>query len=356
MTLEEVREVFAQAVSQYHRRSSTVLYAYLTEAASHDDDILALMLPAIDTAKVSIMLHIIVHYLLLKDYKEGKQNDLALYYASITPEPLPSEDAYPLFRAFCLQHAGEIRHLAATRYVQYSSLGRAACMIPAYHLVAQRLNGQSFAMLDIGTGAGLLLLWDKFAYDYGIHQIRQENAPVTIACAVQGELLPPLPDQPVSLSTRLGVEVDPIDLEDLDERLWLKASIPAYNRLQADAINRAIQSCRRYKPPIIQGDACTDIVKIGAEFAPDQPLCLVDSFIPPELRDIVDEQTRQLAQQRPVFQVTLASLSQRCSVRLIDYVANEHMILAYTNILGSYIEWTDEATATGYLKPSGGGS
>ncbi len=43
---------------------------------------------------------------------------LAAYYPDLTAEPRPIEDAYPVFRAYCLEHGGEIRALVTTQRVQ----------------------------------------------------------------------------------------------------------------------------------------------------------------------------------------------------------------------------------------------
>lgn len=84
------------------------------------------------------------------------------------------DDLYPIFRAFSLEHADEIISLISARRVQTNKVARCALFLPAFGLVSRRLDGEPFAMMEVGASAGLNLNWDKYAYDYGDGKIYGE--------------------------------------------------------------------------------------------------------------------------------------------------------------------------------------
>ncbi|NDJ60994.1 MAG: DUF2332 domain-containing protein [Chloroflexi bacterium] len=349
-SIADIQAKFRTQVQNYRNTGATHLYAHLTEGCAEDPQILALLLPGENkTAYGSTLLFIIVHYLLLKDETQDQQHALAAYYASLTPEPRDPAEAFPHFRDFCLTHAAAIRALAAERYVQYTALGRAAVMLPAFNLIAQQLGGAPFAMFDVGSSAGFLLWWDHYRYDYGFHQVGPTDAQVQIHCEVRGTLRPPFPDQLPQVSARLGMDIDPVDIGAPDQRLWIRANVSAYNRPHAQLVDSAIAFGLEHKPPLIQGDGSTDVTAHARAFAPGQPLVIVDTYVPVAVREAIQAQSRELARERRLFQVTIGSFPVKSGVRLIDYQAGTETILAGTTVQGTFLEWQDEATATGAL-------
>jgi hypothetical protein len=178
------------ADTQY--RGESPLYEHLALAIAADHELLALAAHAAQGQPVPNLLLAAVHFLLLK----GQADPLAQFYPNLTSPPSPPDAAYPAFRAFCLAQAAAIRHLLATRRVQTNEVGRCAYLSPTFTLVATLAHERPLAQIEIGTSAGLNLLWDRYGYHYGQDAVYGDHcSSVQIACTLRGHTRPPLPDR-----------------------------------------------------------------------------------------------------------------------------------------------------------------
>lgn len=161
--LDDLAQRFAFHTSIYRGATpgnASPLYAHLSGYVATDEDILQLLLNADRSTQVSNLLFGAVHYLLLR----GEKHPLEAFYASLTALPEAPQDASPAFREFCLQHARDIELLVTTRKVQTNEVQRCTCLLPAFSLVYQRMQRTPLALVEIGSSAGLHLLWDRYRY------------------------------------------------------------------------------------------------------------------------------------------------------------------------------------------------
>lgn len=225
------------------------LYAELAQRTVEDDELLTLagQIP-IDKLPANLLFGA-VHYLLLeKDYDAP----LADFYASLTPDPRPANEAFPAFRAFVLEHATEISHLLQWRRVNTNELRRAAVLMPAFALAARQ--GEPLHMVEIGTSAGFLLNWHRLGYDYGAAgRVLPVPTPALLTCAAEGPL--PLPEHLPAVETRIGLDLDPLDVRDSDDAQWLRALIWPEQRERAERLEIALALTRQDPPTLIKGDA-----------------------------------------------------------------------------------------------------
>src|SRR5688500_15856651 len=114
------------------------LYAELSRQVADDPELLRIAAFTQIGQYPPNMLFAAVHYLLLR----GESHPLSAYYATRTADPLPpEEEAFPLFRDFCLNHEPDIKSLLETRLVQTNEVGRSACLVPAFAEVSRRAGG-----------------------------------------------------------------------------------------------------------------------------------------------------------------------------------------------------------------------
>ena len=130
------------------------LYERLSHAIAGDPDLLELAGQACSTP-VANLFFAAVHRLLF----DRPEHPLAAIYAGGERDPLPA------FRAFCLEHRAALTGLLRSRRVQTNEVRRAACLLPAFGVVAADGPGKALALIEIGTSAGLLLNFDRYAYD-----------------------------------------------------------------------------------------------------------------------------------------------------------------------------------------------
>ena len=109
-----------------------------------------------------------VHFLLLS----GVDHPLAAYYDTVAevrgrPFDASAGDVVAVFTAFCEEHRRELEHVIATRTTQTNEVGRCSALLPGLcHIASLYDQDAPIALLDLGTSAGLNLLFDDYAYTY----------------------------------------------------------------------------------------------------------------------------------------------------------------------------------------------
>ncbi|HEU5199384.1 MAG TPA: DUF2332 domain-containing protein, partial [Ktedonobacterales bacterium] len=221
------------------------LYARLCRSIAADPEILALAAAAQPGQPTPNLLLAAVQYLLLK----GVEHQLASFYPGIAAAPDEANDPYPAFRAFCLEHAEAIRPLLATRRVQTNEVGRCACLLPAFGLVARLAQAEPLALVEIGASAGLNLLWDHYSYDYGDgNHYGAADSPMRLPCALRGPKTPSFPSTLPAIAFRIGLDLNPIDIANTDEMLWLRALIWPEHHERVTRLQQAVEIARQDPP------------------------------------------------------------------------------------------------------------
>ncbi len=262
----------------------STVYTAIARAVAEDREILSLIRESAAPANIPPLLLAAVHFLLLR----GLDHPLAAVYAG-TAEVTK---AAPLFRDVCLAHRDEVRELMRTRRVQTNEVGRSALIGPALTWASTRLP-LPLRLVDVGSSAGLNLLCDRYLLDYGDHGATGDpHAEVHIECTVMGGR-PPIARRLPAIGGRVGIDIDPPDLNDPDDARWLLACVwPGTNR--AERTERAIAVAAAEPPEVVKGDAADLLPVVIAEpsdgtdvvittwsfsyFSPDRKSRLVDTL------------------------------------------------------------------------------
>jgi hypothetical protein len=325
-------------------RNASPLYAYLAQCVAQDPDVLALVTDADRATTVTNLFFGAVHYLLLRE----RTHPLAVFYADLAPQPQPPAGAYPAFRAFCLDHDQEIRHLVLTRRVQTNEVGRCAGLLPAFHLLGQEARGRPLALVEIGASAGLHLLWDCYHYDYSpAGAAGDPHSPVQIMCEPRGPSLPPLPSVLPEVVWRVGIDIAPVDVSNEHATRWLQALVWPEHTDRHALLAAALTLVRQQPPRIVAGDAAEVLPAVLAEVPADAILCVYDSYtlnqVPRAVRDRVLAHLAGHAMVRDLYRVAQEgfSLTEPPTVELTTYHKKEvrHQVLARTESHGRWLEW-----------------
>jgi hypothetical protein len=182
----------------------------------------------------------------------GVDDPLAAVYAGDS-----DDDVGPLFVDFCLAHQSELMPLLQTRHTNTNEVGRCAVLGPALTTVAERL-GEPLALVDVGCSAGLNMLCDRYRLDYGdAGATGPADAAVRVHCDVLGGKPPIAPFLP-PIAERVGIDLDPVDVRNDDDRRWQLACVwPDTGRLPRTRL--ALDELRRTPPRIVQGDAVATV-------------------------------------------------------------------------------------------------
>lgn len=213
------------------------LYYDLSTKISADEDLISIASHCRYRQPMPNLFLASVHYLLL----QGKANELANYYPSITPN-YSKELPFDLFKEFCLAHKNEIIELEQSKLVQTNSLNRSAYIMP---ILSNLFSGVKVNVIDIGTSAGLTLNFDKYEYHYNNKHFFGQS-PLKIRSTIkEGEI--PFFEQPVTINKKIGIDQNPLDLRNQENADWLKALIWADLTERMQKIEQAIKIAKQEK-------------------------------------------------------------------------------------------------------------
>ncbi|MGO9197919.1 MAG: DUF2332 domain-containing protein [Acidimicrobiales bacterium] len=239
------------------------LYEQIARAVAHEPELLEMVQAAPPAAHLPPTLLAAVHYLLL----DGYEHPLADVYAGRS-----DADPAPLFLDVCRARRDDVATLLATRRIQTNECGRSALIGPGLTWLALELGGP-FALVDVGTSAGLNLMCDSFRLDYGDHGATgPADSPVVIACrVVDGH--PPIADRLPKIVARVGIDRSPIDLSEPDDALWLLACVwPDTGRLERTAAS--IRLAQQHHLEVTPGDA-NDVLPLVLAGLPDDAVAII---------------------------------------------------------------------------------
>lgn len=247
------------------------LYTRLSLCIEEDPEILKLALPGLSGDSAPHLFFSAVHHLLLA----GTQHPLRDFFPDLNADYDGAPVPYPLFRAFCLDHAEALSRLLDTRWVQTNEVQRSACLLPAFEVIARQCQGRPLSLVEVGASAGLNLLWDHYGYNYGAAQYcGDEASPVQLACATRGITAPPIPRQMPGVTFRIGIDLNPISVLDAEAILWLRALILPEQHRRTKLLAGAIQVALRERPRLVAGDAFEVLPDVLALAPADSPVCI----------------------------------------------------------------------------------
>lgn len=238
-----------------------------------------------------------VHYLLLKDGDHA----LANFYPDIKTVSDRDGDPFPSFREFCLKNSEAINELLQTRLVQTNEVQRSALLLPAFQFVTSRTKAP-LSVVEIGASAGLNLLWDKYAYDYGKGtEFGDEKSEVKLTCELRGERSFVSRELPV-MKFAAGIDLNPLDVTKDDDMLWLKALVWPEHSRRLSLLESAVRVAKRQPPKLLKGDALEILPRVIESSPRESTTCIVSTFtlnqFPKESREKPDDLFAQEAMKR----------------------------------------------------------
>jgi len=259
--------------------------AYLVELASHGQE-----------GARPVHLLSAVHYLLLRD----PADPLARFFPTLTEYPQPAEEAFADLQRFCRDRRGEILPILQQRTVQSTYVERCWTVMPALSLVAN-MAGEPLDLIEIGCSAGVLLTFDRYAYDLPRGMIGPPDAALRLTGALQGQPGTRLPQ----IAARIGLDLHPLDAASRDDRDWLLALCLPELRAEQERLAKALDVVAQTGIELIEGDALA--VLPGALAATAGPVCVYHSvcllYWPEEARNQLDRQLCDASRTRDIYRL-----------------------------------------------------
>ena len=156
------------------------------------------------------------------------------------------------------------------------------------------------ALVEVGASAGLCLYPDRYGYDYG--RVVLPGAP-TFRCVASPTT--PLPDKKVEVVWRAGLDLNPLDVTDPDDRAWLDALVwPGEEHLR-EQLHAAAAVAAADPPYLVRGDLLADLPALIARAPRDATLVVFHTAVLAYVDDPADR--RRFAEMVPSHAVWLAN-------------------------------------------------
>ncbi len=262
--IEQLAEHFAGAPTLF---PSSPLYQSFCKIVAQDQAILELLTQRRAGQQASFLLFGVIHYLLLS----GVQHPLRDFYASLTHAQIREPvEAGPVLRDFCHSYNDELEMLIRTRLVQTNVVKRSVGLLVGLWAVKERCK-QPVHLIEVGASAGIHLHFDRYRYILGEREFGQPNAKVVIETQWRGKQPPPNLNDLPPIASRIGIDLNPVDVTNPRERLWLRALVWPENQHEADLLMAALESVSKAPPTIVAGDAIDVCPRLARQLPPGEP-------------------------------------------------------------------------------------
>jgi hypothetical protein len=248
---------FAETATRYRRfaekeaRGRSPLYEKFARCIAHDRELLRLLLELpIERRQPNLLLAAVRHLF-------GTPGDWSRFRELLT-------NKWPAVRAIMLE-----------RSTQTNEPARCAALLPLLVCLPQPL-----ALLEVGASAGLCLLPDLYAYDYGKGILWPERTDCQVPlfnCKVNDGT--PLPTSMPDIVWRAGLDLNPLDASDPAQAGWLEALVWPEQTVRLANLRAAIKIAAASKPSVARGDLRYDLARLVDEAPKEATLVIFHTAV-----------------------------------------------------------------------------
>ena len=180
------------------------------------------------------------------------------------------EGTYADLRAWLLRHWNDVRELMLARSTQTNEAGRCATLLPAL----ARIPGP-LALMEVGASAGLCLYPDRYSYRFTVTgAVGAEFAQSTTLDPADGPSAIVLdceltnisvPERLPEVAWRAGIDLNPLDITDVDQREWLTSLIWPEHEARRERLLAAASIAAADPPRLVRGDLLDTVESLLAE-------------------------------------------------------------------------------------------
>ncbi len=344
--LESARQLFHMFARLEAPALDSPIYAELSYAISLDDELLRIAMEKPWGQMAPNTFFAAVQYLLLSG-SPYRDHPLAGHYPVVSGRERPPEPASGLFRDFVLSFHDEVLDLVRTRGTQTNVVRRCSCLLPLCSMVA-RESEQPLALIDLGASGGINLNFDRYRYRYlrgGLEERRwgSDEARVLIESELRGAgPMPPLADD-LTVVSRVGVDINPLDLSDPDQLRWLRALIWPEHVERHQLLQDAAAELASSPAQLHQGDAAEILPSLIADAPTDAALVVYATIALYQFgeagRAKVTSALVELSRERPIWFATMEGRPTELTLTRFRHNLGERHQLATASPHGWWIEW-----------------
>jgi hypothetical protein len=149
------------------------------------------------------------------------------------------------FRAHVLDQWDSVAAVMSTRTTQTNEPARCTALVAALAGIDAPI-----ALVELGSSAGLCLIPDRYAYDFGDGELGASTLRLDARCHGAMPAVRSTPD----IGWRQGIDLAPLDVTSEDDVAWLLACIWPEHDARRERLRAACAIARVDPPPIARGD------------------------------------------------------------------------------------------------------
>lgn len=288
------------------------LYQVLCQAVAEDERMLRLASRSRSGQQPTFLFLAAIHYLLL----EGADHELARFYPSIVgADALPPAGAGPALASFCAAFEPELIDLLETRLVQTNAVRRSFVLRVGFAALA-REEHLPVHVIEIGASAGIHLRFDRYGYRLGDRQFGDPASPVQIAADWPTASATPDLDALPTLGSTIGIDLNPLDASNREDRKWLEALVWPDNQDERHLLDAALDVVATDPPTVVPGDAIDILPQLATDLPAGEPRLTFEvatrMHMPQERRAQLDTAVAALAQSAPLWETSSTAATTSC--------------------------------------------
>lgn len=159
-----------------------------------------------------------------------------------------------------LRMTDEVVTVAERRRTRTAATDHGAVLYPAIAEAARRLGAGAVGLIDVGCGAGFDLQIDRVGITYssrhpaGNQLLGDPSSPVQLSSSIVGKT--PVPTQVIpEVVARVGIDLDPIDVNNTDDARWLRACVWPDRQEERARLDAELALAASAPPLLLSGDA-----------------------------------------------------------------------------------------------------
>ena len=342
----------ALAVESFHFQArgcavaGSALYAELLARAADDLEaggVFAELVEGFEGHPVLLVLPLRVMAAVHRLVLAGVAPALAAHYPSAGGR-FEAEGAWRALLDVAHAHAPAIRARLGSN-VQTNEVRRCAALLSGFLRVAAE-TGLPLRVREIGSSAGLNLLFDRWRYELGPHRWGDPGAPLVLRAEWEGD--PPDLDAPLRVASRAGCDVDPIDVTDTEDRLRLESFVWPDQLERHMRLRDALAAAQADPPRLERARAGEWVPRELAARPAGETTVLVQShvfwYLPEAERDGLLRDVRAAGERasadRPIAWLRIEGTTQgEAEMRLWRWPPGEDRLLARSHPHGTWVRW-----------------
>ncbi len=243
----------ARTLAQVYRHFGEVeaaetspLYERVAVALSDSDEALHVIEAAPPRRRHPALILAALHDLALA----GRAPALAAAYASADGDAAAAAAIDTLLRM-----TESVVAIAVRRKTRSNETGRCSVLFPAVAEAARRVGANALGLIDVGCSAGLNLNVDRVGITYSNGQrLGDPSSPVRMSASIVGDRPIPTLTMP-EVVVRVGVDLDPVDVTNVDDARWLRACLGPDQSERAVRLEAEMALAASAPPLLLRGDA-----------------------------------------------------------------------------------------------------